>query len=155
MLKNKGADIEIKYNGIEKLVRAGDLLDVRDFDISTGQLTPQKEAVRVVEREILRKYPGQFEVTEHTDSVQIDKQYRDEIDSIRKELAASKEALEKEHEAGKSNAQKVAELAGQVNSFGEIEKGYKDQISALKAKLKETEEDHEVQIKRLMGGKSK
>jgi chromosome segregation ATPase len=153
MLKNKGAEILVKYNGIEKLVAEGALLDVRDFDISLGQISSIKDLVPKVEKQILKKYPGQFDVVEHTDNPKIDAEYRKELDELKASCAQLTKALEAEKRVNDINARKIAAFAEEANGFGEKEASYKKQISSLRAELKDKEEEHDAHIKRITGGK--
>ena len=56
--------IVVKYNSIEREVAPGGKLDVRDFDISTGQALPVHFLVPRVEKIIMRKHPGSFDQTD-------------------------------------------------------------------------------------------
>ena len=153
MLKNKGAVVVVKYNGFEKEIAEGGLLDMRDFDISLGQTASVWELLPKVEKQIIKKYPGQFEVVAHTENVQIDTKYKEEIAKLKAELETTTEKLSAADKANKENAKKISEMAEEINGFGSKETGYKNQISTLKAQLKDMEDDHKVTLKRMTGGK--
>lgn len=153
MLKNKGAEVLVRYNGIERLVKVDGLLDVRDFDISIGQNSSIKDLIPKVEKQILRKHPGQFEVTDHTDNPQIEQQFKQEIDSLKEKNAQLEKALEAEKKVGAINTKKISEFADEINGFGEKEASYKKQITALKNEIKDLKEEHDAHVARLTGGK--
>lgn len=156
MLRNKTENsIEVKYNGIDKVVGPGEMLDVRDFDISGGQLTPLVKLIPSVEKRFLRKHPGIFEHTEDTTTganhKELIKQVKD-LESANQQLRADNDSLKK---TGEANAQKITDLSEEVNAFGTKEADYKEKISALKKQLKDQEEEHKAHVARLTGGKNK
>ena len=153
MLKNKGEPVTVKYNGIELAIEKDGLLDVRDFDISRGQMLPQKDAVQVVERHIMKKYPNQFIITEHTENPMIDAKYREEIAALKKtnseleaELSKIREAVRKSEAKYSAQAEELNEATGRVGKL-------KEQVSKLKQDIKDLNEEHEAHVKRMTGGK--
>lgn len=153
MLLNIGEKVSIKFNGKYIEVDKGGKLDVRDFDITTGQQKPMSEAVPIVEKRILNKYPGQFKVVATVDDVKIDEKYRKEISDLEKQVGALSKELAELKEVNQKNSKVISEQAEQINGFGAKEKSFRDQISTLKAQMKEAQEEHDAQVMRLTGGR--
>lgn len=155
MLKNIGEKITIKFNGILKPVEKDGLLDVRDFDVTTGQTKPMNEVIPIIEKRLFNKYPGQFKIVPTIDDAKIEAKYTDEILSLKKKIEELNVEIEKVSYVNKKNEQIISTQAEEINGFGPKEKGLRDQIASLKAQLKEQEEDSEAMIARLGGRKTK
>lgn len=153
MLLNKGEVITVRYNGIEKTVAKGGKIDVRDFDISTGQRQPLKELIAPVEKKILNKYPGQFEVVETVDDAKIADEYKGVIEALKDKVIGLEAKIAELKAVNDANAQKIGQQGEEINGFGAKEAGYKREIEALQAKLKDQDEENQAVLKRVRGGK--
>lgn len=153
MLKNKGKEYKVRFNGIDKVIAEGALLDVRDFDISTGQTLPLKDVVKSVERQVMRKHPGVFEVVAHTDNPRIEAEYKDEITALKNSNKALKDELDHIRSVQKEQEHQKSALIEEAGGFAERERGYKAQIQKLNADIKELGEEHDAHVARIMGGR--
>lgn len=154
MLINKSISaVSVKYNGIEKVVAPGERVDVRDFDITSGQNMPIKVIVPQVEKFMLKKYPGVFDVTETVDDVKIANEYKGIIDGLKADILSKDKQIAKLAAFNDENTQKISQMAEEVNGFGAKEAAYKREIATLKAQLKEQDEDNQAVLKRVRGGK--
>lgn len=146
MLVNKKEAFVARYNGIEVEVAEGARLDVRDFNILNAE-------AKNVERQMLKKHPGRFEQVATVDDAKIANQYQGKIAELSQENIALKKEIEKLKDANEKFSKKNASQAEEINGFGTIETGLKNQITALKGQIKELEEEHKAHIARLTGGK--
>jgi len=147
MLKNNGAAFVLRYNGMEKYVEEGALVDVRDFNILN-------QDVKVVERHLLRKYGGRFEAVSGTDGMaESPRKYEKQIVALNDEVEELKKQVAKMKDANRELSDKLSSQSEQIHGFGALETGYKNQITALKGQIKELEEEHKAHISRIMGGK--
>lgn len=154
MLKNKTEQtIKLVYNGIDKEVPPGGKIDVRDFDISIGQNTSVKELVPKVEKHIVKKNPGLFEIVPDDSLVAINKDAADELAVLKRKIDELQKAVSSERSVNLENSKKLAEQAEEINGFEAKEMSLKSKVKKLEADIKDMEEEHKAHIARLMGGK--
>ena len=137
MLKNKRDEsITIRYNGILKSIQPDEVIDTRDFDI------PNKE-IKGVEKHIMLKYPGFFEIKEtktgYKDNDDSDKEIKDLKINLEKaesnilELKKTNDVLQEKHSAA----------AGEVESSRRQVESINKELTLLRTKNEELEDEIE------------
>lgn len=130
MLKSKlNAVVTVRYNGVDLDITPGELLDVRDFKITSDQIDP-------VERHIHKVYPNAFENVSRGTQGLTAKELEKSVNDIKASLEACHELRDSLKKTNENLLEENRELRQTVEALeGKIETSRKE-IGELKAKLK-------------------
>ena len=136
-LKNKTkVSQKIKYNGQVRELKAGESLDLRDFDV------PNKE-VNGAEKHIMSKYPGLFSKEKSAGDPERDKIIQKEIDDLVKQNEEISENCSKLIETNKELVDKHEAACGEVQAEKERADSLKIEADAANGKVKGLEDEIE------------
>ena len=144
MLINKSdKKITVKYNSVELEVEPQGKLDVRDFDISTGQTLPSSFLVPRVEKVVMRKYAGVLEQTETVTAPETRSDFDKEIKARDKKIDELNKQIVVFQKSAEVNSQKISQMAEEINGAQDKERKYRGDIKTLNNKIAEIEEDND------------
>lgn len=145
-----GEDINFKYNGMTKLVKAGEVIDIRDFSQPKSPI--QTEHVAAIEKRLVTKYPDTWEIKKTTGDPAQDKVIDDRIKTLEKENESLRKSLDEERKVNADLTDKFQATTGSIQTLKNEIASLKKENDSLSAKFKDQEDEIQKLREQVAGG---
>lgn len=127
-----------RYGGKERTVEVGEKIDVRDFDVANKD-------VRGVEKHIMQKHAGLFELTDEKMDGVVSKEIQNEVKQLKSQLVDEQKNSAELKAAYENIQEKHAASVGEIESAKQETKSIRKDL----VKIKKENDDLEDEVKKL------